>query len=451
MTALPKELNYAAGALASLPGGTNSIGMVVSPANGAVFSTDGASIAFDLPSRGYLQPGSMYLRYKCAVTGSGAKALMRGIPAYTPFVRSEIIIGSQIVESIQQYNALVNILYNTKCDVATKASLAYSLGLVNYSSTISFENLQGRELADATGETWDMAAPLGNLLSNCEHLVPLKHMPGVRVQLTMDALQNMFTPRHTGTAAVVTKIELTNLELCFTVTEFDAATDGVVASMADANGNIMIKSQSYGTQSQTIPSGVSGTQELVYNTRLSSIKSVLCWAAGNNLASPTGSADATPPTLVNAQRNGIYDAIDITGGEGEYSWTIAGEQYPPRPLSVVRNKAGIFQELSDCWSGSAHDLYGAKLHINPDEFQVSENSQTGIGLFSGKFYVGINTERMDTNQALLTGVSSQLSPITYRIAIGATATKSAHLITLVTLHDAILNVNIMTRQTTVKI
>ena len=101
MTALPKELNYAAGALASLPGGTNSIDMVVSPANGAVFSTDGASIAFDLPSRGYLQPGSMYLRYKCAVTGSGAKALMRGIPAYTPFVRSEIIIGWSI--TVQQY------------------------------------------------------------------------------------------------------------------------------------------------------------------------------------------------------------------------------------------------------------------------------------------------------------------------------------------------------------
>ena len=445
MSVLPKELNYAAGALASLPGGTNSINMVVSPANGAVFNTDGASIAFDLPSRGYLQPGSMYLRYKCAVTSSAAKPLMRGIPAYTPFVRSEVIIGSQIVESIQQYNALVNILYNTKCDAATKASLAYSLGLVDYSSSLTFENLQGRELAAITGETWDMAMALGNLLSNCEHLVPLKHMPGVRIQLTMDALQNMFTPIASGTATSVTKIELTNLELCFTVIEFDAATDGVVASMADANGNIMIKSQSYSTQSQTIPAGTSGTQELVYNTRLSSIKSVLCWAAGNNLA-----ANNTT-TGVKAQRNGPYDAVDVTGGQGEYSWTIAGEQYPPRPLSVVRNKAGIFQELSDCWSGSAHDLYGAKLQINPDEFQVGENTETGSGLFSGKFYVGMNTERMSDNQALLTGVSSQLSPVTYRIALGSTATLSAHLITFIALHDAILNVNIMTKQTTVKV
>ena len=447
MTALPKELNYAAGALASLPGGTNSIDMVVSPANGAVFETDGASIAFDLPSRGYLQPGSMYLRYKCTVTSATSKPLMRGVPAYTPFVRSEVLIGSQIVESIQNYNALVNILYNTKCDIATKASLAYSLGLLNYTTAPTFEQLDGRELKENTGETWDMAAPLGNLLTNCEHLVPLKHMPGVRIQLTMDALANMFSPA-ASTPSVVSTISLTNLELCFTVTEFDAATDGVVASMADASGNIMIKSQSYSTSSQTIPAGVSGTQELVYNTRLSSIKSVLCWAAGNGLAASTGSG----ATLVNAQRNGIYDAIDITGGEGEYSWTIAGEQFPPRPLSVVRNKAGIYQELSDTWSGSAHDIYGAKMSIIPSEFQASENSVTGAAPGDvGRFLVGMNTERMTDNQALLTGVSSQLSPVTFRVAIGATATKSSHLITLVTLHDAILNVNIMTRQTTVKI
>ena len=443
MTALPKELNYAAGALASLPGGTNSIDMVVSPANGAVFDTDGATIAFDLPSRGYLQPGSMYLRYKCEVTSATSKPLMRGVPAYTPFVRSEVIIGSQIVESIQNYNALVNILYNTKCDIATKASLAYSLGLLNYTTAPTFEQLDGRELKENTGETWDMAAPLGNLLTNCEHLVPLKHMPGVRIQLTMDALANMFSPA-ASSPSVVSTISLTNLELCFTVTEFDAATDGVVASMADASGNIMIKSQSYSTSSQTIPAGVSNTQELVFNTRLSSIKSVLCWAAGNGAPAVSGS--------VQPQRNGIYDAIDITGGEGEYSWTIAGEQFPPRPLSVVRNKAGIYQELSDCWSGSAHDIYGAKMSIIPSEFQKSENSATGAAPGDvGRFLVGMNTERMTDNQALLTGVSSQLSPITFRVAIGATATKSSHLINLVTLHDAILNVNIMTRQTTVKI
>ena len=152
------------------------------------------------------------------------------------------------------------------------------------------------------------------------------------------------------------------------------------------------------------------------------------------------------------QRNGIYDAIDITGGEGEYSWTIAGEQFPPRPLSVVRNKAGIYQELSDCWSGSAHDIYGAKMSIVASDFEIKENDETGAAVTDvGKFYVGMNTERMTDNQALLTGVSSQLSPVTFRVAIGATATKSSHLVTLVTLHDAIVNVNILTRQTTVKV
>ena len=290
MTAIPQQLNYSVGALNSLPEGTNSQTMVVVPSNGSIFETDGAIITFDLPSRGYLQPSTMYLRYKCKVTNDQtANPQMKGTPAYTPFVNSTVILGSQVVESIQNYNALNNVIFNTKLDVAGKQSYAYGLG---YTEGENIQDFNGRQLGSAATEEWSMAMPLNNLLANCDHLVPLKHMPLVRIQLTMDALANMFV------TTSQTKIELFNLELVYDVVEFGGETEAVVASLADENGTIMIKSQSYTTSSQTLPTTVGGTQELVFNNRLSSIKSLFT-IFGSGAASN--------------QVNGSYfDSIDIT-------------------------------------------------------------------------------------------------------------------------------------------
>jgi hypothetical protein len=424
MTAIPQQLNYASGALNSLPEGTNSQTMVVVPSNGSSFDTDGAIITFDLPSRGYLQPSTMYLRYQCKVVSTTTIPKMKGTPAYTPFVNSTVLLGSQVVESIQNYNALNNVIFNTKLDVAGKQSYAYGLGY----SAATVVALNGRALAATTGETWSMSCPLNNVIANCDHLVPLKHMPLVRIQLTMDALANMFTTdSQTG-------ITLENLELVYDVVEFGGDTEAVVASLADENGNIMIKSQSYSTSSQTLPTSVGGTQELVFNNRLSSIKSLftILGGAGSDLV------------------NGSYfDSVDITNDLGSYQFYIAGVPYPARPLSALRNKAGIFQELTDCWSGNSNDMYGARMSILKTEFEKI-GSSTSTYNAPAKFFVGINTERLPESSTLLTGVSSQLTPIHLRVEFGSHTTSNAHLITLITLHDVILNCNILTKQASVK-
>ena len=424
MSAIPQQLNYAAGALNTLPEGTNSQSMVVVPSNGSTFETDGAIITFDLPSRGYLQPSTMYLRYKCKVESTTTKPEMKGTPAYTPFVNSTVLLGSQVVESIQNYNALNNVIFNTKMDVAGKQSYAYSLGY----NGATIESQNGRLLEAITGETWDMAMPLNNVIANCDHLVPLKHMPLVRIQLTMDAIANMFV------TTSQTKITLTNLELCYDVVEFGGSTEAVVASLADENGNIMIKSQSYSTSSQTLPTSVGGTQELVFNNRLSSIKSLFAIFGGDGSTQVNGS---------------YFDSVDITNELGSYQFYVAGVPYPARPLSALRNKAGIFQELTDCWSGNTSDMYGARMSIMADEFSAKEDTGTTYNS-PAKFYVGINTERLPESSTLLTGVSSQLTPIHCRIEFGSHTTDDPHLITLVTLHDVIVNCNILTKQASVK-
>ena len=419
---LPREINFA-DKLAALPANTSCTSVVVAPSNGQSFASDGALIYFDLPARGFLVPSSIYLRYKCAVAASTTAPQMKGTPFATPFSRSEVLIGSQIVESIQQYGQLYNIMVNTKLNHAQKAGMAYGLGLLDTSTTITYDNLNGRKLSATTGETWFMGAPLGNILSNCDHLLPLGMMPSVRIQLTTDALSNMFT------TTSQTSLTLSNLELCFDIIDFGSDVENVVRSMADENGNIYVKSQSFVSATQTIASGTGGTIELVYNQRLSSIKTILANFGGSST-------------------NTIYDSKDVTKSGGDYQFIIAGSPYPQRPISTVNNKAGAFMELANAW-GPSHDMFSNNFAITPVEFLYYSGSSTSSGS-PGKFYVACNVEKLSTNNALLTGISSQLSPISLRINFGSQTTSEVHTATLICCYDAIFEININTRQASVK-
>ena len=423
---VPREVDYSSRPTA-LPPNTVNTDVVVAPSNGSTFSNDGDIIQFQLPSRGFLIPSTMYLRYKCAVTGTTAKLTMRGTPFYTPFVRSQVSVGASVVESIEGYNQLANILVNTKMDVAEKTGLAYPLGLLDKSTVPTTANINGRELAAITGETWDMAGALGNILSNADHLVPLGAMPSVQIQLTMDARVSMFSA--TNANAVLSGVELSNLELCFQSVEFGAEIDPMILSMTDEEGNILIKSQSFSSSSQRV-AAQAGQTELVYNQRLSSIKSLI--------ANLNGAGD---------QKNDWADSVDITNNLGDYQFLVASRPYPVRPMSVLQNKGGVYQELANCWS-MAHSLYSSKLAIVPKEFERTDGSTTTYAE-CGKFYIAQNTEKLSSS-AMLTGISSQLSPVSLRINFGGTAPANDHTVALICCFDSIMVINPLARAVVVR-
>jgi hypothetical protein len=312
-------------------------------------------------------------------------------------------------------------------DVAEKTGLAFPLGVLDYATAPSSSNLNGRLLSTTTGETWDMAGALGNILSNADHLVPLGAMPSVQVQLTMDAVVNMFNA--TATATNLTSLTLSNLELCFQSVEFGAEIDPMILSMTDEEGNILIKSQSYTSSSQQCPVQT-GQTELTFNQRLASIKSII--------ANLNGAGN---------QENDWADSVDITSNLGDYQFLIANRPYPVRPMSVLQNKGGVYQELANCWS-MAHSLYSSKLAIVPSEFNVVDADGTTYAT-PAKFYVAQNTEKLSSS-AMLTGVSSQLSPISLRINFGGTAPTNAHTIALICCYDSIMVINPLARQVVIR-
>jgi len=415
---LPRELQYVP-TLPSLGENVTNTTVVVAPSNGATFG-ENAILQFDLPQRGFLDPNSLYLRYRLTLT-SAANAEIRGTPCYTPFVNLQTIFGSSIVENIQNFGQIQNVLVQLTHNASQKAGLASAYGLSDFTATTLGANINGRTCA--LNEVISMAAPLRCVLSESEKLVPLAMMSGVRIQLTTDSIANMFS------VVIPTAISISSVELVYDQIDFGAGVEAMVRSMGE---KIYVKSTSYSCSNNTLASGSSGTLDLLYNTRLSSIKSLFANFGGTSAASV----------------NKVYDSYDITSAAGgDYSFSVGGLQYPARPVSTVTSKAGALMELKQA-IGGIHSSETNNFSISPAEFAVVGNATTTTRI-PAKFYFGVNLEKLSTNGALLTGLSSVSAPIGLRINT-STALPQAYNVAVIAMYDALIEVDTVSKNATVK-
>lgn len=425
MATLPKELNYTS-KLQALPSSTRTISCVISPNNGTTFGANGEIISFDVGSRGYLVPNSLGIRYRTSFKKTIQNGTMLGLPYCTPFSRMEVTIGNNVVETIQNYNQVCNMVTNCKLNYAQKHGVSPAFGNINHATNAPTDN--GKVVVfNADLQDFDMAGPLNCVLSNCENLYPLGLSPAVRVQLTTENLAQMF---QLATNAE-TDFLLSRVELFYDIVEFGPEVDQVVRSMADANGELIIKSQSYTSSTLSMPAGSSGSLEYSFNQRISSIKSIFAHVSPTSIEAIGGARK--------------FSARDPSSSAGNFQFFIGSEAFPPRPLEAT-NKAGMYMELLQAWGNNASpESYN--MSITPAEYFV-EQGDTDTGAVPGKFYIGCNVERL-CGSALLTGISSQLSPISFRAHL-PTATATPLNVSLITVYDALISLNVMTRQASVK-
>ncbi len=446
MSVLPKEIAYNK-PMASLPADTSSLNVIVRPSNGATFSAGGDIIQFDLPAHSFLVPSSLTLRAKVKVAAGtdGQSDLMWGVPAASWIQRVETIVGGNLIESVQSYGQLYNMIAQTKLNVAEKIGLATELGLVGGSAgddtdALALNNLNGRKLSNdktaGTTKLFGVALPLGCLLSSCSELVPLGLMGGVRIQLTTAAVAD-YVQNHV--AADAPTITFEDLELNFDLVSFGAGMDGVVASMANAEGDILLKSQGWNVNNINTSVTASQTQDLIFNTRLSSIKSLIYQGSGTY-----GTNWADKPAA--------YAAMAVAGTTGSTQFFVASTPFPPTPLRE-NNQAAIMSELRQA-QGQVHDVYTTTASISPQEFITAPQLGTAAGALiytaPPSHFVGVNTEKLSTNAVMLSGVSSQLSPINVRLSSSQTGA-AAFTSTLYAIYDAIIAINIPTRTMSVRV
>ncbi len=341
--ALPKEIAYTP-VLPSLPADTINTSVVVAPSNGASF-TDGQIIQIDLPASGFADPNTLYCRYKLNVNqgGTPAAGTIRGTPAVMPFVKLEVLLGSQVIETIMNYNMVYNMVTNLQMNVAQKVGCV-NLGYLNGNgqSIVQplLDNVNGCTIAASATNTYSFAFPIMSLLSGAERLLPLFAMPNVRIQLTLDNSANIITNSNIAN----TTIAVSNVELCFDKINFGAGVESMVQLMG-ASQKLFIKSNSWATLSQLLPTSSSGTNELIYNARYASIRSLFTNFAGTNSS---------------LCANGNFDSVDLTNNNGDMQYFIAGKAYPDRSINTAQNKYGALMELKMAINGGLHTLQAQK-------------------------------------------------------------------------------------------
>ena len=414
---LPREMNYEE-TYSQIPDGLVSTQITLSRVNGSTFSQSSV-IQFDLLSRGMFVPDSLFIRYKWTTTSAVGGSSFLGTPVYAPFARLETIVGSQIVETINQYNQVANTMVNLTQSVGSKYGMMAAYGYAGLSATPAMSEMDGRLLATAVTDTGSFSGLLPGILSNSVKLLPLFATGQVRVQLTLDTLNNIF-----GTTQLPTNLVLSNVELIYTMVDPGQRVEQYVRGL----GTFHIKSQSFANSSVSLASGTSGTISLVFNQRLASIKSAFI------LFQP-----------LTTGTNKTFDSIDPTASNGEISLNIGGISYPARPLSTLNNKSGILQYLRNA-VGSLYDKDN-NMAINNVEWNYLPTTAT-TPTEPSKFIVGIDLERLHTD-SLLSGTSTENSAITLLLQSN-TATNQIYNVNLILAYDAIIEIDVNSRQVSIK-
>ena len=431
---LPKEFSY--DVLESLPSGIKNNEMQLLPINGSSFSclNSGTVIQWMLPSVGFLQPDSFYLKYTWTVA-SGGESQILGCPFFSPLQRCQTLFGSSIVENINNYNAVNHMLSNVNLDVAQKWGLQQTFGYNNSNAVaIQVSNLQsmnGAVLGQNTSGGWSGFLPC--LLSNSQKLIPLCAMPTVTFQLTLDSISNIFLNAQAAIVAnlnagilaqgqcfVPTDFVLTQCTLCYNSITIPESLSQILLK----EDKIFIKSNSFINIQNFIPIGSSGQLELIYNTRLASMKTLFLLNSSNGA-------------------NKIFDSYDVTT-QGDYIFSIAGTLYPQRPitfndiLSQLRKSTGSIGCKNTTFSIDVSEMY---------------NFASGLGTTTrevpSKFYPSINVSTVPFSDVLLSGISTQSSPISVRMNIVVPTTRTITQ-SLVAYYDAIIEIDVHSKNATVK-
>jgi hypothetical protein len=408
MSVLPKSVEYES--LPSLPSGSRATNVVVRSQNQSY--TPNSTAVFDLPAAGFIDPKSMFFRYKWAVTNTGVEvSQMIGTPAYTPFSDLRVNIGSQNVENVAGYNQVCNFIVNATNDVSYKYGIQSALGFGDDTTSPTMEKMDGRQLT--TGETGSFSAPLHCILSNCDKLIPAFAMGNIRIELVLGGLTTMF--RQDSTPPLT--FTISDFELCYKQIDMPDAEPLVLGK------DIMLKTSSYTNTASNVTSGTSGALSLVYGVRLASIRSAFVLATNN--------ASAT---------NLWADSVDLCatalGSGGQVSIQIAGTRYPQTPYDLTNNKNGVLLGLKNAVAG-IYDKFSPA--INAREWLVEEDDATTFDI-PAKFYIGIDTSVMPKDSAILSGVSSQNSAVSVDFNI-STATTRSHSVNLLLNHDVILELS----------
>jgi hypothetical protein len=395
----------------------------VAPINSQSFNKAGAVIQFDLPcnKRGqYFDPTTSYVRFKVVFSGGTAgtdKSMLLGT-GYSFFSRQEVYgNNSVILETINEYGILANLLINTQLNASDKVGMAPAFGTPD--SHLNAMSNGGHLIFDtATATTFEYALPvIGILGSGTDKMIPTGAFASLRFELTLDSVE-YFTALTAGTVSL-TGYTISDVEFVAQVIELDDNSQSLIE--AQNPNKIHIRTQSYRTSTNTIPGGSSGLIDLLIGARCSSLKSMYI------SCSPANAAE------------GKYASVCANLTQGT-CMVLAGLQIPQRSINAVNRPPDAFMELQRALGALSCTVYNGC--VNKTSYYTSSTT-TGTTIYTSpsQFYMGFNTEIIAHRGGLLSGININTAPSFFRCQISTALSASIHTFYFFAFHDVILEID----------
>ena len=410
---LPREVEYR---VSSLPAEVSTAAYVSRAVNGSSFQT-GTQVQVNLiQNRGtYLIPSSMYATFNINVTADGADTnVLLGLPGVSVIERSDVFANSTSIDTINNYNGIVNMLYNGKLGVSEKMGLSKCLGTTFTEDAAN--QVDSRVVTAGTGANIiSVAVPLCNILTLMDKLLPLDSAE-YRVYLTVADILNI-SCKNDGAASTLSLFSLSDFQIHYKAVTFDAQTDMMIKSQVQPDGAIYFKSESYQSSVANLPTGSSGSVALPFANSLTSIKSLqtqFCRADRFKV----GCGAAYDPQFT------------------QFNYEVGGKNYPQTALSSTA-VAGVTLEFLESIHGIMSHPDAAQTSMSVNNFrQLNDAFNADSFKDLPKSYFGYNSEKLPSSTAL-NGISSQNSNIVTRLSIGTATTATATVLQIFH-HDCIL-------------
>ena len=410
---LPREVEYR---VSSLPAEVSTSAYVSRAVNGSSFTT-GQQVQVNLiQNRGtYLIPSSMYATFSINVTADGADTnVLLGLPGVSVIERSDVFANSTSIDTINNYNGIVNMLYNGKLGVSEKMGLSKCLGTTFTEDAAN--QVDSRVVTAGTGANIiSVAVPLCNILTLMDKLLPLDSAE-YRLYLTVADILNI-SCKNDGAASTLSLFSLSDFQIHYKAVTFDAQTDMMIKSQVQPDGAIYFKSESYQSSVANLPTGSAASQNLVFANSLTSIKSL-------------------QTQFCRADRFGLACGASYNPQFTQFSYQVGGRNYPQTPYSSTA-VAGVTLEFLESIHGIMSHPDAAQTSMSVNNFRQL-NDAFGADSFKDlpKSYFGYNSEKLPSSTAL-NGISSQNSNIVVRVDIGTATTATATVLQIFH-HDCIL-------------
>lgn len=262
----------------------------------------------------------MTLNITTAAAGTGAIQCLVG-SAQSFFDSLQLFSNNIPIESIQGYNLLCNQLLNATVNLAERqGGCAIAMGIDNDSQS-------GIDLpTDVRTVNYNFSIPLVSVigLNNAQHLFPIGSLSNLQLQMTTSAQLPIVSYSTAFTTAGAQTVTLDQFTLNMKYIDIGSASAALLSSGLN-EGKIFMKTQTFIQAATNLPSGSLGQNNLLYQIRNSSLKSLIIQ---NSVATST----ACP--------NGLYDAINL--GVTQFNVSVGGIQYPQKPCDPSRRPAETY-------------------------------------------------------------------------------------------------------------